>query len=260
MNTPRERRDSARPAVPSDAEPRPNEGVADRESIAASPLDDFVDWLRNPRRGLGEVSPAFKIFLLICVLAVVAIAAWAEANVPSGGRSTLNLSAHEKRLASKAAYRARRSADDTFRESERERVREWRRNNRDKTRARKRKVRADNCHRPFVPLDAEGQNYPGYDILYDGVRYPKHETHLWGAASDDGRPPSWLVAAGTRGLDERPLTAVQILDWLLSLKEQFGQAIFVMFSFGYDITQILKHLPYEKAWQIEKRETYPDQN
>ncbi len=33
-----------------------------------------------------------------------------------------------------------------------------------------------------------------------------------------------------------------------------------MFSFGYDITQILKHLPYEKAWQIEKRETYPDRN
>ena len=30
--------------------------------------------------------------------------------------------------------------------------------------------------------------------------------------------------------------------------------------FGYDITQILKHLPYEKAWEIEKRETYPDRN
>jgi hypothetical protein len=33
-----------------------------------------------------------------------------------------------------------------------------------------------------------------------------------------------------------------------------------MFSFSYDITQILKHLPYEKAWEIAKRKTYPDRN
>jgi hypothetical protein len=92
------------------------------------------------------------------------------------------------------------------------------------------------------------------------VRYPRHDTYLWGAASDDGRPPSWLLAAETRGLDKRPLNAVGILDWLLSLPEQFGPAVFVMFSFGYDITQILKHLPYEKAWEIEKRKTYPDRN
>jgi hypothetical protein len=90
------------------------------------------------------------------------------------------------------------------------------------------------------------------------VRYPRHDTYLWGAAADDGRPPSWLVAAETSGLDKRPLDAVQILDSLLSLPDQFGPAVFVMFSFGYDITQILKHLPYEKAWQIEKWETYSD--
>jgi hypothetical protein len=92
------------------------------------------------------------------------------------------------------------------------------------------------------------------------VRYPKHETYLWGAAAGDDRPPCWLSATETCGLDKRPLDAIQILDWLLSLPEQFGSAVFVMFSFGYDITQILKHLPYEKAWQIEKRETYPDRN
>ena len=91
-------------------------------------------------------------------------------------------------------------------------------------------------------------------------RLSRHDTYLWGAAADDGRPLSWLVAAETSGVDKRPLDAVQILDSLLSLPEQFGPAVFVMFSFGYDITQILKHLPYEKAWQIEKRETYPDRN
>jgi hypothetical protein len=166
--------------------------------------------------------------------------------------------ARKKRLASKAAYRARRSADGAFREAERQRARERRRKYPDEARAQKKKARAKNYHRPFVPVDAEGQGYPCADIVYDGVRYPRHDTYLWGAAADDGRPPSWLMASDTSGLDKRPLTAVEILDWLLSLPERVGPAVFVMFSFGYDITQILKHLPYEKAWQIEKRETYSD--
>ena len=70
------------------------------------------------------------------------------------------------------------------------------------------------------------------------------------------------MAAGGRDarVDKWPLNAVGILDWLLSLPAQFGPAVFVMFSFGYDITQILKHFPYEKAWEIEKRKTYPDRN
>jgi hypothetical protein len=164
-----------------------------------------------------------------------------------------------KRLLSKAAYRARRSADGAFRQAERERARDWRRNYPDKAKAQKKKERSANYHRPFLAVDSEGQNYPGEDIVYDGVRYPRHDTYLWGAAADDGHPPSWLMAAQTRGLDKRPLTAFEILDWLLSLPERFGPAVFVMFSFGYDITQILKHLPYEKAWQIEKRQTYSDQ-
>ena len=145
------------------------------------------------------------------------------------GQSAPNLSPRQKRLASKAAYRARRSADDAFREKKRERVKEWRLNNRDKTRARKRKARSANYHRPFVAIDSEGQNYPDDDILYDGVRYPKHETYLWGAAADDDRPPLWLSSADTRGLDKRPLDAIPILDWLLSLPEQFGPALPVMF-------------------------------
>ena len=168
--------------------------------------------------------------------------------------------ARQKRPLSKAAYRARHSTDVGFREGERQRAREWRRNHPEKAKAQKKKARAENYHRPFVAIDAEGQNYPGADILYDGVRYPRHDTYVWGVASDDGRPPSWLMAPQTLGTDKRPLDAIQLLDWLLGLPGQFGPAVWVMFSFGYDITQILKHLPYEKAWQIEKRETYPDQN
>ena len=95
--------------------------------------------------------------------------------------------------------------------------------NPDKTRAQKRKGRSANYHRPFVAIDSEGQNYPDDDILYDGVRHPKHETYLWGAAADDGRPPIWLMAAGTHGLDKLPLDAVEILDWLLSSRASSGQ-------------------------------------
>ncbi len=146
-----------------------------------------------------------------------------------------------------------------FREAERQRAGKWRRKHPEKAEAQKKKARSVNYHRPFVAIDAEGQNYPGADIIYDGVRYPRHDTYLWGAAAGDGRPPLWLMASETWGLDKRPLDAIQILDSLLSLPERFGPAVFVMFSFGYDITQILKHLPYEKAWQIEKRETYSEE-
>jgi hypothetical protein len=120
--------------------------------------------------------------------------------------------ARQMRLLSKAAYWARCSLDPAFRESERQRARARRRKYPDKVKAQKKKARAKNYHRPFVPVDAEGQAYPGADIIYDGVRYPRHDTYLWGAAADDGRPPSWLMASETCGLNKKPLTAVEILD------------------------------------------------
>jgi hypothetical protein len=161
-------------------------------------------------------------------------------------------------LASDAAYRKRRSADPAFREKERERSREWRRNNPDKTRAQKDKSREDNYFCPFVAIDSEGQDDRGHDIWYQGVCYPRHDTYLWGAAADDGRAPVWLTAAETHGMDKRPLSVVEILDWLLDLRRQYGKAVFVMFSFKYDIAQLLKHLDYFTAWEIFKHKTYRD--
>jgi hypothetical protein len=112
----------------------------------------------------------------------------ARADPPSAdGQSAPNLSPRQKRLASKAAYRARRSADEALREKERERVKAWRLQNRDKTRAQKQKARSANYHRPFVAIDSEGQDYSDDGILYDGVRHAQHATYLWGAAADDGR-------------------------------------------------------------------------
>jgi hypothetical protein len=180
-------------------------------------LDDFFGCLRNPERNADKTQSAAFLLLLIVGLIVLAFAAIRpDAGQSTGGQSAPNLSAHEKRLVSKAAYTARRSADPAFRENERQRAREWRRNHPDKAHAQKARARAANYHRPFVAIDSEGQNYPDDDILYDGVRYPRHDTYLWGAASDDGRPPLWLMAPETRGLDKKPLGAIEILDCLLS--------------------------------------------
>ena len=162
------------------------------------------------------------------------------------------------RLRSKAASRARKVHDVAFREGERARVAAWRAGNREKVRAQKQKGRAANYNRPFVAIDSEGQNYPGDDIIRDGVRYAKHATYLWGAVADDGRPPHFLSSHETRGLDKRPLSTIEILDYLLDLPKHFGRAVFVMFSFSYDVTQILKNLPFSTVWEIVKRETYRD--
>jgi hypothetical protein len=220
VKTPQQRRDGARPAVPPNADLRPTDG-ADAQS--GTPSAD-------------------------------------AASQSADGQSGPDLTAHEKRLASKAAYRARRSADNAFRESERERVKEWRQNNPDKRRAQKTKARAANYHRPFVAIDSEGQDYPGDDIVYDGVRHAQHATYLWGAAADDGRSPFWLAATETRGVDKRPLSAVQILDWLLDLPRHYGKAVFVMFSFKYDVAQIIQNFDYFTAWEIFKHETYRNKN
>jgi hypothetical protein len=253
MKTPLEGADGSRPAARLDEELRPTDGRAGRGSDLASEWDGFFDWLRNPHSD-ASADPsalAFVLFLIIGLVALALTTIGPDAYVPPDGHSGPSLSPHEKRLASKAAYRVRRSADPVFRESESQRVREWRRDNPDKTRDQKSKARTANYNRPFVVIDSEGQDYLDDDVLHDGVRHPMHDTYLWGAASDDGRSPLWLTAPETRGVDKRPLSPVEILDWLLDLPRRYdGKAVFVMFSFKYDITQIIKHFDYFTAWEI----------
>ncbi len=168
----------------------------------------------------------------------------------------------------KAAWRAKNPEKDrsTARvryaknaEKDRADTRAWRAANPDKVRAQKRRETDANYFRPFVATDSECQNYAGEDIVYQEVggpvRYARHDTHLWGAAADDGREPEWL----TNGPGKQPLSVYKIVDWLLSLPKKFGQAIFVSFAFGYDATQIFKSLPRKTVWEILKRETYPDE-
>ena len=48
-----------------------------------------------------------------------------------------------------------------------------------------------------------------------------------------------------------------MLDWLVNLPSKYSEgAIFVMYSFSYDVTHILRHLRFDKAWQIFKEEKY----
>ena len=164
-----------------------------------------------------------------------------------------------KKLRRKSSYRARRSADDSFREGERQRAASWRALNPGKVSERRRAARVANYNRAFVAIDSEGQDYKRDDQFDEKrVRYPQHGTYLWGAAADDNRPPVWLAASETLGTDKRPLSATDILDWLLDLPRLHGRAVYIMFSFGYDVTQILRHLPFKTVWEIEKRSTRPD--
>ncbi len=154
-------------------------------------------------------------------------------------------------------------------------IKAWKEDNPDAVAKHRKKQDTDEYHRPFVAIDAEGMDYDGEDIIVDGVTYPKHRTFLWGAkgwhrkhaTSALEKDPSlsrtegedtqayWL---GTT--DKKPLTSVEILEWLVSLLEKFGPengypngVNFVSFSFGYDVTQLCADIPYHKGRQIANR-------
>ena len=114
-------------------------------------------------------------------------------------------------------------------------------------------------------------NYPGNDVIHNGVVHPDHRTFLWGAAGviriaeptakdPHGEfcdlPLHWLGHD-----DKRALTLVEILDWLTGLPEQYGPATFISYGFNYDVTMILQavaaympNLAYRKVYEICKKE------
>ena len=225
MENPLKRRDGARPAASLDVEWRPTDGPADRAARHAFPgLGNFFDWLRNPDRNTRRrpSPPRRWRSLLLLIIGLIALAFTAirpNAGLPSDEQSAPNLSPHEKRLASKVAYRARRSADPAFRESESANVSsEWRRNNPDKARAQKaRGARGRTIIAHSLPSTAK-------DRIIRATTLSTMASAIRGTTSTCGAQlqttagrPSWLMAAETRGLDKKPLSAIEILDWLLSL-------------------------------------------
>ena len=156
--------------------------------------------------------------------------------------------------------------------------RDWKAANPEKLAAQKERAATRHYHRPFVSIDFEGQDYPGDDIKYRETIWPKHRIFLGGAGGwrrthdaialremkDDAaraeamREGESLAFEWLGDESKRPLTTREAFDWLLSLPEKFGEPIFVMFSFNYDVTQILADLSRPVAWEIAKRETFPD--
>ena len=95
------------PCRPPDVEARPTDGPADRGPDMPTGLDDFFGCLRNPERNADKTQSA-AAFLLLLILGLIVLAFAAirpDAGQSTDGQSAPNLSAHEKRLASKAAYR-----------------------------------------------------------------------------------------------------------------------------------------------------------
>jgi hypothetical protein len=115
----------------------------------------------------------------------------------------------------------------------------------------------------FVAVDFEGQDYLNNVIYRENgsdkrTPYDDHRLFLGGAASIDvSREPEWLINAETTDDNKRPLDPRATLDWLVYLPNKYSEgAIFVMFSFSYDVTHILRHLRFDKAWEIFKEEKY----
>jgi hypothetical protein len=101
----------------------------------------------------------------------------------------------------------------------------------------------------FVGIDSEGLNI-GKPFEEGDHTYQDQRTFLWKAGGVAGVPDQELV--NINGLSSK-----EIFDFLLSLPKKFYKAIggiyapiFVGFGFGYDVAQMVKDFPYEKAWEV----------
>jgi hypothetical protein len=135
-------------------------------------------------------------------------------------------------------------------------------NNPEKIKQSKRDAREWNyLNNNLVAVDFEGQDYLGNVIIRPNganTPYDDHRLFMGGAASiDKNKPPEWLINPDSTDIDKKPLDPRALLEWLVSLPEKFGpDAIYVMYSFSYDVTHILRHLRFVKAWEIFKEEKY----
>lgn len=104
-----------------------------------------------------------------------------------------------------------------------------------------------NASRSFIAIDSEGGSIGRSYILGD-KRYQPHKSFLWGAGNSNGGV-EWLYST-------IPLKSEQIIEWLLGVGARNSNAIFISFSFGYDVAQILADWPYEKAWELQHGKEY----
>jgi len=110
-------------------------------------------------------------------------------------------------------------------------------------------------------------NYPGNDIVHDGVCYPDHGLFLGGASGvHRDKNGVWCeISIEWLGYnDKRRLRGEEILEWLLSLADKYPNALLVMLEMRYDATEILeplggcllKNWHFKKVYEICKREKH----
>jgi hypothetical protein len=117
-----------------------------------------------------------------------------------------------------------------------------------KTRMAKKRQEARDAF-PFVAIDSEGRNF-GAAFKRDGTLWIEHHTILWMAGDETGETRELVPLAGKAYCE-----GLHIIEWLLSLRETWPEAIFVSYAFNYDATQIFSSLPLEVARDIHR--AYP---
>ena len=105
----------------------------------------------------------------------------------------------------------------------------------------------------FVAIDSEGVELARTQVGRGCTKatYIDQRTCLWMAGGADGFVNQTLINLGGSSSE-------QIFEFLLSLPRKFaspdtkgGAPIFISFGFSYDVGQIVKDFPYEKAWEIQ---------
>lgn len=97
--------------------------------------------------------------------------------------------------------------------------------------------------RPFIGIDSEGVSFGESVKIGTGDLAQCQRTIFWGAGNAEGDHTF---------LDGSPYCSSEgILEWLLDLKDRYGDAIFVWFGSSYDATQLFVDLPYKKAFELQ---------
>jgi hypothetical protein len=127
------------------------------------------------------------------------------------------------------------------------------------------------CERAIIAADGEGADggpETVIETIVDGklVRWPDHHTILLGAGgvgfkNGDMNNPVNLPTIWLGHEDKRFLDGIEAVEFYLSLPDRYGPlCYFVMFSFNYDVTMLLKGLRqgrsnswhYDRVWEICK--------